>query len=148
MMRRRFARLVYVDYYPQATQTIVVVLTDKFDKGEARKTVLKYMKPVWDVVDKPVDVRAVQFNEFSVMNVLGALDWTRVSNVVCVNTDFTPRLAQLLVRDQWSSGPLNLPCEADPVESALAGLRTWQLDISLVRRLKHAEYLHVLSKVH
>ncbi|TPX41153.1 hypothetical protein SeLEV6574_g06233 [Synchytrium endobioticum] len=117
-------RLVYDDSYAQATQTTVVVLTDKFDKGDAHKTVLKYMKPVWDVVDKPVDVRAVQFNEFSVVNVLGALDWTRVSNVVCVNTDFTPRLAQVLVRNQWSSGPLNLPCEADPVDAALAILKS------------------------
>ncbi|KAJ3006296.1 hypothetical protein HKX48_000198 [Thoreauomyces humboldtii] len=103
----------------------VLVLVDKFDSKEAMKMVEKYMKPVWEAVSKNCEVKAVQYNEFSVGNVLSTMDFTKLGNIVCLNNpDFTPRLQQVLVRNQHTRNPVSLPCESDPVDAALTILRS------------------------
>jgi hypothetical protein len=47
----------------------------------------------------------VQFNEFSIANALSTFDFKTVSNVVCVNNDFSDSLLQILVRNQYHTSP-------------------------------------------
>ena len=86
------------------------------------------------------------------MNALAAYDWKKLAHIVLTNPEFTPRVQQLLVRNQKTQNPgmsvfssirifqsnsaltssdradkflclVLLPCEADPVDAALAILR-------------------------
>ncbi|KAJ3258598.1 hypothetical protein HK104_006977, partial [Borealophlyctis nickersoniae] len=109
---------------PQVTSKKILVLTDKHEGKDAAKLVEKYMKPVWDAISKPHEIKAVQYNEFSIANVLSMQDWKKMGNVVCTTPDFTPRLQQVLVRNQYADNPANLPCEGDPVDAALSILRS------------------------
>ncbi|KAI9344797.1 hypothetical protein DFJ73DRAFT_839708 [Zopfochytrium polystomum] len=102
----------------------VLVLVDKFDSKEPSKIVEKHMKPVWDVLERHTEVKAVQFNEFSVANALQSQDFSKIGNVVVLNNDFAPRLCQVLVRNQHCSNPVNLPVESDPVDAALAVVKS------------------------
>ncbi|KAJ3302029.1 hypothetical protein HDU76_005590, partial [Blyttiomyces sp. JEL0837] len=98
----------------------VLVLIDKFDSKQPTKMVETYMKPVFEVLGKPTEVKTVQFNEFSVANVLQSQDWSKMGNVVVLNNDFASRLCPVLVRNQYANNPVMLPVEADPVDAALA----------------------------
>ncbi|KAJ3044649.1 hypothetical protein HDV00_001575 [Rhizophlyctis rosea] len=115
--------LVYGGTFGQVTSKQVVVLVDKHEGKDAMKLVEKYMKPVWDSAGKPNDVKLVQYNEFSIMNALSTYDWQQLAHVVLTNPEFTPRLQQLLVRNQKTMNPALLPVEPDPVDAALAVLR-------------------------
>ncbi|TPX65653.1 hypothetical protein SpCBS45565_g05025 [Spizellomyces sp. 'palustris'] len=117
--------LVYGGSAPETSSKGILVLIDKFDSKEATKLVEKYMKPIWDTISKPCDIKTVQFNEFSISNVLSSQDFTKVGNIICVNnTEFTGRLQQVLVRNQLAQNPASLPCEPDPVDAALAIVRS------------------------
>ncbi|KND03967.1 uncharacterized protein SPPG_01418 [Spizellomyces punctatus DAOM BR117] len=117
--------LVYGGSAPETASKGILVLIDKFDSKEATKLVEKYMKPIWDTISKPCDIKTVQFNEFSISNVLSSQDFTKLGNIICVNnTEFTGRLQQVLVRNQLAQNPASLPCEPDPVDAALAIVRS------------------------
>ncbi|KAJ3169542.1 hypothetical protein HDU88_000733 [Geranomyces variabilis] len=115
----------YAGSDPEAAAKGVLILIDKFDSKEPTKLVEKYLKPVLDAVSKPCDVKAVQFNEFSISNVLCSQDFARLGNIVCINNvDFVPRLQQVLVRNQHVQEPATLACEPDPTDLALGILRS------------------------
>ncbi|KAI8820110.1 uncharacterized protein EV422DRAFT_506845 [Fimicolochytrium jonesii] len=101
---------VYGGAEPGAITKGVLVLVDKHEK-DAAKVVEKY---------------SVQFNEFSVSNTLATQDFSRLSNILILNNqDFTPRLQQVLVRNQYVAEPVALAVDgADPVDAALAVLRS------------------------
>ncbi|KAJ3047987.1 hypothetical protein HK097_010983 [Rhizophlyctis rosea] len=115
--------IVYGGTYAQVVAKEIVVLVDKHDGKEHMKLVEKYMKPVWEAAGKSFDIKLVQYNEFSIMNALSAYDWKKLAHIVLTNPEFTPRVQQLLVRNQKTQNPVLLPCEADPVDAALAILR-------------------------
>ncbi|KAI9105971.1 hypothetical protein DFS34DRAFT_39875 [Phlyctochytrium arcticum] len=84
------------------------------------KLVEKYMQPVWEAQGRPCILNSVQFNEFSVGNVLSSLDFSKIKNILCVNNvDFAVRIQQLIVRNQLAKSPVLLSCETDPVDAAL-----------------------------
>ncbi|KAJ3087001.1 hypothetical protein HK102_012009, partial [Quaeritorhiza haematococci] len=120
----------------------ILVLVDKFEGQSATKLVDKFIKPVWDAVLKPYEVKAVQFNEFSVSNVLASQEnVSKLSNIVCLSPDFGSKLCQVLVRNQYTENPVNLPCEHDPVDAALAILRSSVVGSSK----RQANTLHVTA---
>eukprot|EP00842_Homolaphlyctis_polyrhiza_P002072 jgi/Hompol1/2866/HPOL_006199-RA len=82
----------------------VLILADKSDK-ESTKLVEKYMKEVIEASGRPLEIKVVQCNEFSVANVLTGINFKKLGNILCTNADFVPRLQQLLVRERYSSNP-------------------------------------------
>ncbi|KAI9005912.1 hypothetical protein BC832DRAFT_458686 [Gaertneriomyces semiglobifer] len=116
--------LVYKELPPESSSKGVLMLIDKFEGKDTIKLVEKYMKPLWETISKPCEVKAVQFNEFSVSNVLSTLDFKKLGHIVCVNNvDFTPRLQQVLVRNGYVENPILISLEADPVDAALGILK-------------------------
>ncbi|KAJ1332198.1 hypothetical protein BSLG_009014 [Batrachochytrium salamandrivorans] len=94
---------------------------------EAGKLVDKYMKEVIEISKRPLRSKvrdAVQYNEFSIANVLTSVDFKKLGNIVCTNPEFIPRIQQLLVRERYCSNPVVLELEADPVDAALGIVRS------------------------
>ncbi|KAJ3179276.1 hypothetical protein HK101_010055 [Irineochytrium annulatum] len=102
----------------------VLVLVDKFEGKKATKLIEEHMKPVWDALDKTCDIKTVQFNEFSVANSLQGLKWDKIGNVVVISNEFGPRMCQVLVRNSFCLNPVDLPVENDPVDAALAIIKS------------------------
>ncbi|KAJ3181855.1 hypothetical protein HDU85_003370 [Gaertneriomyces sp. JEL0708] len=116
--------VVYKELPPESSSKGVLMLLDKFEGKDTVKLVEKYMKPLWEAISKPCEIKAVQFNEFSVSNVLSTLDFKKLGHIVCVNNvDFTPRLQQVLVRNGYVENPILISLEADPVDAALGILK-------------------------
>ncbi|KAJ3068978.1 hypothetical protein HDU98_007924 [Podochytrium sp. JEL0797] len=100
----------------------VICLVDRFEK-EPPKLIEKYMKPVWAVFGKEVEIKSVQFMELSVNNAIAEEAWHNVSNVVVMSSEFTPKLLQILVKNGYADEPVDLPVDEDPVDAALAILK-------------------------
>ncbi|KAI8800139.1 hypothetical protein BJ742DRAFT_92433 [Cladochytrium replicatum] len=125
-LAKGFAETLSKQVYGESPSTLmrsVLVLVDKYDGEAYGKLVTKYMKPVWDAVHKPCEIKTVQFNEFSVANALSVQNFKTVGNIICTNPEFMSKLMQVIVRNSYSTSPLNLPVEPDPVDSALTILR-------------------------
>ncbi|KAJ3397999.1 Dynein light chain roadblock-type 2 [Chytriomyces hyalinus] len=117
-------KLVYGAVSPEkAISRKVLCLVDRFEK-EPPKLVEKYMKPVWSVVSKDVEIKLVQFSELSVSNAITDEEWHNISNVIVMSTEFAPKMLQILVRNGYADGPADLPVEADPVDAALTILKS------------------------
>ncbi|KAH6568679.1 hypothetical protein BASA60_008544 [Batrachochytrium salamandrivorans] len=101
----------------------ILILVEKSDK-EAGKLVDKYMKEVIEISKRPLEIKTVQYNEFSIANVLTSVDFKKLGNIVCTNPEFIPRIQQLLVRERYCSNPVVLELEADPVDAALGIVRS------------------------
>ncbi|KAJ3120139.1 hypothetical protein HK098_004826, partial [Nowakowskiella sp. JEL0407] len=114
---------VYGEFKNVVTKKAVLVLVDKYEGEKYAKLITNSMKPVWDAIGKPSIVKTVQFNEFSVANVLSQLDTKNISNILCTNPEFTSKLMQVIVRNQISNNPVNLQCEPHNIDAALAILR-------------------------
>ncbi|KAJ3289081.1 hypothetical protein HDU79_004320 [Rhizoclosmatium sp. JEL0117] len=116
--------LVYGAVTPEkAVMRKVLCLVDRFDK-EPQKMIEKYMKPIWVVFNKPVEVKNVQFMELSVNNSIADEEWHNISNVVVMNAEFTPRMLQILVKNGYADEPVDLQVDEDPVDAALAILKS------------------------
>ncbi|ORY52860.1 hypothetical protein BCR33DRAFT_180328 [Rhizoclosmatium globosum] len=119
--------LVYGAVTPEkAVMRKVLCLVDRFDK-EPQKMIEKYMKPIWAVFNKPVEVKNVQFMELSVNNSIADEEWHNISNVVVMNSEFTPRMLQILVKNGYADEPVDLQVDEDPVDAALAILKCKEL---------------------
>ncbi|KAJ3083719.1 hypothetical protein HDU99_006958 [Rhizoclosmatium hyalinum] len=116
--------LVYGAVTPEkAVMRKVLCLVDRFDK-EPQKMIEKYMKPIWAVFNKPVEVKNVQFMELSVNNSIADEEWHNISNVVVMNSEFTPRMLQILVKNGYADEPVDLQVDEDPVDAALSILKS------------------------
>ncbi len=82
----------------------ILVLLEKSDK-ESQRLFEKYMKEVFEMSLRPVEVKVVQYNEFSMANSLSGCDMEKVGNIVLTNTDFVSRLQQVLVRERLCANP-------------------------------------------
>ncbi|KAJ3028185.1 UNVERIFIED_CONTAM: hypothetical protein HDU68_002270 [Siphonaria sp. JEL0065] len=100
----------------------VLCLVDRFDK-EPGKMIEKYMKPVWAVFNKPMEIKNVQFMEMSVNNAISEEEWHNVSNVVVTSSEFAGKMLQLLVKNGYADEPVDLPVDEDPVDAALIILK-------------------------
>nr|KAJ3419945.1 hypothetical protein HK105_006311 [Polyrhizophydium stewartii] len=117
------AALVFGGVQAESMARSVLILVEKSDK-ESGKMIEKHVKEVIEASRRPLEIKTVQYNEFSVANVLAAVDFKKLGNIFCTNSDFVPRVQQLLVRERYCSNPVVLPCEADPVDAALAIVRS------------------------
>jgi sulfur carrier protein ThiS len=58
-----------------------------------------------------------------ITNTLSSLNFEKIGNIVLTNSDFVPRLQQVLVREQYNTDPINLICEKDPIDAAVDIIR-------------------------
>ena len=65
----------------------------------------------------------MQYNEFMITNTLSSQKFENIGNIILTNADFVSRLQQILVREQYSTDPINLMCERDPVDAAVDVIR-------------------------
>ncbi|KAK6094477.1 hypothetical protein MT418_005541 [Batrachochytrium dendrobatidis] len=115
--------LVFGGMHAESMARSVLILVEKSDK-ESGKLIEKYVKEVIETSKRPLEIKTVQYNEFSVANVLTSVDFKKLGNIVCTNPDFIPRIQQLLVRERYSNNPVVLACEIDPVDAALGIVRS------------------------
>ncbi|KAJ3307403.1 hypothetical protein HDV03_000051 [Kappamyces sp. JEL0829] len=109
--------------YDEAVRREILVLAEKSDK-DSQKLIEKYMVEVFEASRRPFQVQTVQYNEFSVQNVLDKQDFSKLGNIIVTNPDFIARLQQVLVRSNHELQPTNLVCERDPVDAALDIVRS------------------------
>jgi hypothetical protein len=109
--------------YEQSIKREVLILAEKSDK-DSLKLIEKQMVPVFEEAKKPFKVEVIQYNEFSVGNVLEKCDFKKFGNIFCTNEAFLPRLQQVLVRNQHCMDPVSLSCESDPVDAAIDIIRS------------------------
>jgi hypothetical protein len=123
LWKESMMELAFGGYYEQSIQREVLILVEKSDK-DSLKLVEKQMVPVFEEAKKPFKLEIVQYNEFSVGNVLEKCDFKKLGNIFCTNESFLPKLQQVLVRNQHCMEPVSLTCESDPVDAAIDIIRS------------------------